>query len=125
MYYATCNHHNGWSQAEGLEFTSATRGSFLMSVTALLTPALAIVAGEATTRSTIIASILAVFGVGLIVLDDTAGVPGISPTYQMIGAACLSFPCAIPVSEMSRERDAQAATSWAAIGSDHQTWRSA
>ncbi|KAK9854214.1 hypothetical protein WJX84_007270 [Apatococcus fuscideae] len=73
------------AQAEGLEFTSATRGSFLMSVTALLTPALAILAGEATTRSTIIASVLAVFGVGLIVLDDTAGVPGVSPTYQMIG----------------------------------------
>lgn len=77
--------YDWWMQAEGLEFTSATRGSFLMSVTALLTPALAILAGEATTRSTIIASVLAVFGVGLIVLDDTAGVPGVSPANQMIG----------------------------------------
>ena len=79
------------TQAEGLEFTSATRGSFLMSITALLTPGLAILGGEATTRSTIIASLMAVLGVGLIVADDTAGVPGVSASNQMIGGLASSW----------------------------------
>ncbi|CAL8460827.1 g358 [Coccomyxa elongata] len=79
------------AQALGLEITSATRASFLIQLTALLTPALAMAAGEKPAKSVWFGCLFAMAGTILLTLDNAPRVaPPANAAHIAIGGdACI------------------------------------
>ncbi|BDA41739.1 hypothetical protein COCOBI_02-5320 [Coccomyxa sp. Obi] len=79
------------AQALGLEITSATRASFLIQLTALLTPTLAMAAGEKPAKSVWLGCVFAMAGTILLNLDNAPrAAPSANAAHIAIGGdACI------------------------------------